>query len=66
MKPQFEVISALKETLGLIRMFSERLSSDSRPFIHLVTASLVSLCQMKLGTATVKKFIETFINALNK
>ena len=28
-KPQFDVISALKETLGLIRMFSERLSSDT-------------------------------------
>jgi len=65
-KPQFEVIAALKEVLGLIRMFSERLSSDTRPTIHLVTASLVSMRRMKSGCFAVQKFIDTFVAGLNK
>jgi len=65
-KPQFEVIAALKEVLGLIRMFSERLSSDTRPTIHLVTASLVSMRRMKSGCFAVQKFIDTFVSGLNK
>jgi hypothetical protein len=65
-RPQFDVISSLKDTLGLIRMFSERLSSDSRPTVHLVVASLVSMRRMKSATAAVQKFIDTFVSALNK
>jgi hAT family C-terminal dimerisation region len=65
-RPQFEVISALKEVLGLIRMFSERLSSDTRPTIHLVILSLVSMRRMKSPVHSVQKFIDTFVSGLNK
>lgn len=57
---QFEVLEALIPILDSIQKFSERLSSDKRPSIHLVIMALISFSNLSSPNSSANQFATKF------
>lgn len=63
---QFEALEALAPHLDRIKMFSERLTADKKPTIHLVISVLVSFQAMKSTNTVADNFLKAFQNYLSE